>query len=88
MHTLYSLSDSRVTAIQITPAAAKQPHGVHIVNIYPLVTGADSTRLAPVKFTAIDKYIKHTAAHSVITPILTGQLNSLKCITKLDIADD
>lgn len=66
MHTLYSLSDSRVTAIQITPAVTKQPHGVQLINIYPLVTGADSSRLAPVKFTAIDDYIKDTAARSVI----------------------
>jgi len=88
MHTLYSLSDSRVTAIQITPAAAKQPHEVYMVNIYLRVTNADSMRLAPGKFSVINEYIKYKVAHSVITPILTGQLNSLKCITKLDIADD
>ncbi len=88
MDTLYSLSDSRVTPIQTTPTAAKQPHGVRLVTIYLLVSGTDSTRLAPAKFTAIDEYINHTAAHLMIAPILTGHLNALKRITKLDNPDD
>jgi hypothetical protein len=89
MHTLYSLSDSQVTKIQIAPAVAKHPHGVHIVNIYLRVTaGTDSTRLAPGRFTAIDEYIKHTAARSVIAPILTGHLNGLRQIINMGNPDD
>jgi hypothetical protein len=88
MDTLYSLSDSPQTETQITPTVAKQPHRVQLINIHLLVTGTDPTRLAPAKFTAIDEYINHTAAHLMIAPILTGHLNALKRITKLDNPDD
>ena len=88
MHTLYSLSDSRVTAIQITPTVAKQPHGVQPVNIHLLVSGTDSMRLAPAKFTAIDEYINHTAARLMIAPILTGHPSGLRQIINMGITDD
>jgi hypothetical protein len=88
IHTLYSLSDSPQTETQIAPTVAKQPHGVQLINIHLLVTGTDPTRLALGRLTAMDEYHNHTAAHSVIAPILTGHLNALKRITKRDIADD
>ena len=88
MHTLYSLSDSQVTKIQIAPAVAKHPHGVQLINIHLLVTGTDSTRLAPGRFTAIGEYSKHTAARSVIAPILTGHLNGLRQIINMGNPDD
>ena len=88
MDTLYSLSDSRVTEIQTTPTAAKQPHGVQLVTIYLLVSGTDSTRLAPAKFTAIDEYINHTAARLMIAPILTGHPSGLRQIINMGITDD
>jgi len=36
----------------------------------------------------MDEYNNHAAARSVIAPILTGHLNALKRITKLDNPDD
>ncbi|MBC8476307.1 MAG: hypothetical protein H8D52_03110 [Gammaproteobacteria bacterium] len=88
MDTLYSLSDSPQTETQITPTVAKQSHGVQLINIHLLVTGTDPTRLTPGRLTAMDEYNNHATARSVIAPILTGHLNALKRITKLDNPDD